>query len=148
VLITPKPKDTNVEVSVNILLGMKHESHKEVQMTHFSEHLLSYFVSEKHPDYKTILATLNRMGAKYNASTTEYETKFYIRGHYKHLPYFLDVLSNAFKVSALQAVRPVEQERNAVIQELRQPMNLNIKFLNICTQNMPISMTIRRTSNN
>jgi predicted Zn-dependent peptidase len=113
------PTQTNlVDVSIYILLGESHENPNEMEVTHYLEHLMARFTSQKYKDYKYISKELNRRGAKSNASVDAYTTKFYIQGFYKDTEFFLDLLSNTIHKFYLEKSL-VKQEKNAVIQELR-----------------------------
>ncbi len=113
------PTHTNlVDVSIYILLGESHENPNEMEVTHYMEHLMARFTSEKYKDYKQISKELNKRGAKSNASVDTYTTKFFIQGFYKDTEFFLDLLSNTIHKFYLEKSL-VKQEKNAVKQELR-----------------------------
>jgi predicted Zn-dependent peptidase len=117
------PTNTNLtNVSVSILLGQNHEKITEIELTHYMEHLIGRFTSSKYSDYKLISNELHKRGAFTNAYVDDYETKFYISGFYKDIEYYLDILANTinnFKFN--QSL--IKQEKNAVIQELRNFMD-------------------------
>lgn len=113
------PTHTNlVDVSIYILLGENHENPNEMEVTHYMEHLMTRFTSQKYKDYKYISKELNKRGAISNAFVNTYTTKFFIQGFYKDTEFFLDLLSNTIHKFYLEKSL-VEQEKNAVIQELR-----------------------------
>lgn len=115
------PTDSIItNISVNILLGEKHEKKNEMELTHYMEHLLGRFTSKKY-SLNFINNQLNKRGASTNASVDTYETKFYIEGYYKDLDFFADVLANTIKNFELDK-SIIKQEKNAVIQELRNYM--------------------------
>lgn len=116
VLIIPlETKLTNV--SVSILLGSTHEKKGEADLTHYMEHLMGRFTSKKYKNYDFISKELSKRGADINAYVSEYETKFYISGFYKDLPFFLDLLSNT--INSFHLISSIaENEKNAVIEEL------------------------------
>jgi len=109
-------------VSVSILLGENHEKPDEIELTHYMEHLMGRFTSKKHNDVKKINSELNKRGATTNASVDKYETNFYIRGYYKDIEYYIDLLSNTIKNFKLEKSL-IKQEKNAVIQELNNNMS-------------------------
>lgn len=114
----PSEKPFHTEVAVNILLGNMHESLKELHMTHFAEHLLANLA----PDIRQMLS---KQGAYFNAFTNDYCTKFVISGPDKYVDYYLDVLSNVISNFKINNQCDIENERQAVIQELQQKMDTN-----------------------
>jgi predicted Zn-dependent peptidase len=105
-------------VSINMLLGSNHEKYNEIELTHYMEHLMARFTSEKHNDYKEISRELNKRGAITNAYVTEYDTCFYIKGFYKDAEYYIDILANMINNFYLEK-SIMDQEKRAVVQELR-----------------------------
>lgn len=117
ILVVPmKTKLTNV--SVSILLGEHHEEEKEIELTHYVEHLMGRFTSKKYNDFEQIQKELNKRGARSNASVEKYKTKFYIEGLYKDAEYYMDLLANTMKDFSIEK-NLMQHEKNAVIQELR-----------------------------
>ena len=105
-------------VSVNMLLGANHEKHNEMELTHYMEHLMARFTSEKYNDYKQISKELNKRGAISNAYVSEYDTCFFIKGFYKDAEYYIDILANMINNFYLEK-SIMQQEKRAVVQELR-----------------------------
>lgn len=121
VLIIPlNTKLTNV--SVSILLGRNHEKYKERELTHYMEHLMARFTSDKYKDVKFIKKELDNRGAFTNAYVSNYETNFYIYGQYSDIEFFIDLLSNNLKDIYIDKSLFL-QEKNAVIQELQSNMS-------------------------
>lgn len=116
-LIVPQ-KTKLVNITINILLGQRHESKKEMELTHYIEHLMGRFTSEKYKDMNYISTELTKRGAITNASVDEYNTKFYIKGLYDDAEFYIDLLSNTIKDFHINN-KILVQEKNAVIQELR-----------------------------
>ena len=96
VLIVPTHTSLT-DVTVKILLGENHERPDEMEITHYMEHLMARFTSQKYKDYKQISQELRKRGAKSNASVDNYSTNFYIQGFYKDIEYYLDLLIHVFK---------------------------------------------------
>lgn len=110
------------DVSVNILLGSKNETKYHMEITHYIEHLIARFTSKKYSNYKFIANELHKRAAVSNASVSDYETKFFIRGYYNDIEFFLDLLSNTMNNLLLEK-SIMKQEKNAVIQELKNLMS-------------------------
>jgi predicted Zn-dependent peptidase len=113
-LVASSPTSTT-EVTLNVLLGSKHETLKELHMTHLAEHILANFTPE-------VMNNLNNQGAYFNAYTLEYETKFVINGPQIHIGFYLEVLTNAINTFSTTSYNNIDNERMAVIQELQQSM--------------------------
>lgn len=116
-LIVPQ-KTKLVSISVNILLGQKHEKKNEMELTHYIEHLIGRFTSEKYKDMDYISKELTRRGAITNASVNDYLTKFYIKGMQNDTEFYIDLLSNCIKDFYIND-KILVQEKHAVMQELR-----------------------------
>jgi predicted Zn-dependent peptidase len=123
------PLDTKLtSISLSIKLGHAHEKKNETGLSHFMEHLMARMTSQKYPDDKYISQELSRRGAYVNAYVSEYETKFYIRGLFKDIAFYLDVLSNGiFNFQMISGI--AEKEKHAAIHELQQNIaNQNYLF--------------------
>lgn len=105
-------------ISVNMLLGQNHEKYNEMEITHYMEHLMARFTSNKHSDHKKISKELNKRGAVTNAYVDDYDTCFYIEGLYKDIEYYIDILSNTISNFHLEK-SIMKQEKLAVVQELK-----------------------------
>jgi predicted Zn-dependent peptidase len=119
------PIDTKLtSVSVSIKLGDTHENKDEVGITHYMEHLMARMTSKKYPDEKYVSQELSKRGAFVNAYVNEYETKFYIKGMFKDVAFYLDVLANAiFNFYLISEI--AEKEKYSIIHELQENMSAN-----------------------
>lgn len=119
-LVVPlKTKLTKIDM--RILLGSNHEKPNELQITHYMEHLMGTFTSEKYKDEKKIKNELKKRGAETNAYVTDNETSFYITGLYEDLDFFIDLMANILKNFYIDH-SIVKNEKEAVIQELNNNM--------------------------
>ena len=116
ILVLPM-KTLLTNVSVSILLGENHEKKKEMEITHYLEHLMARMTSKKYRDHTYIQNELSKRGAITNASVDQYKTNFYIEGLYNDAEFFIDLLANTIKHFRIQKIL-MKQEKNAVIQEL------------------------------
>ena len=111
-------------VGVNIKLGDSHEKPSEMEVTHYMEHIMAKFTSDKYGDYKKINNELYKRGAYTNAFVNRDTTGFFISGLYKDFEFYLDLLSNTISNFKIEK-SIINQEKNAVIQELRNYMMHN-----------------------
>lgn len=119
-LVIPiKTKLTNI--SIKILLGQQHEKKNEMELSHYLEHIMASFTSNKYKDSKLIKKELNKKGAETNAYVNDYESNFYIEGLYDDIEYYIDLLSNMLNNFYIDK-NIVDVEKKAVIQELNNYM--------------------------
>ncbi len=114
------PLDTKLtSISLSIKLGISHEKENEIGITHFMEHLMARMISQKYPNDKYVSQELSKRGAYLNAYVNEYETKFYLRGLFEDVDFYLDLLSNGiFNFKLISEI--AEKEKHAAIHELQQ----------------------------
>ena len=118
------PLDTKLtNLSLSIFLGSNHEKDNMMNITHLFEHLFARFTSKKYPDYEFISRELSKRGAYSNAYVDKYETKFFIRGFFKDIDFFIDILSNTLNYYHMDD--DAYKEKEAVIQELKNIMSNN-----------------------
>lgn len=110
------------EISVNIAYGYANEQPKEVELAHYTEHLLARFLSKKFSNRQELENELRSRGAVSNASVDLYETRYYIKGFYDDVEFYMDILSSVIKEMKIEK-DIMKQEKNAVSQELRIQMS-------------------------
>lgn len=111
------PLNVNItKIEIKILLGSMHEKRKEVELTHYMEHLMGTFTSNKYKSSLKNKIELNKRGADTNAYVSDNETSFYITGFYKDFEFYVDLLSNTLNNFYIDN-NIVNNEKKAVIQE-------------------------------
>lgn len=108
-------------IEVKLLLGSMHETKKNVEITHYMEHIMGSLTSKKYNSDKLIKKELFKRGAYSNAYVSNNETAFYIKGLYKDLDFYIDLLSNLIKNFYID-YSIVKNEKKAVIQEIDNQM--------------------------
>jgi predicted Zn-dependent peptidase len=117
------PTDSTLtEISINIAYGYANEQPKEVELAHYTEHLFARFLSKKYSNRQALQNELRSRGAVSNASVDLYETRYFIKGLYDDIEFYMDILSNAMKELKIEK-DIMKQEKNAVSQELRIQMS-------------------------
>ncbi len=116
-IITVPQKGTQA-VTVLVLsgTGSKYESKKINGISHLLEHLL-FKGTKKRPDQISIAEPLDRVGGIYNAFTGEDYTGYYAKVDSKHLDLALDVISDIYLNSKLEA-KEIKKEKNVIIEEI------------------------------
>ena len=116
-IITCPMQDTQtVTVVVMVGVGSRYETEKEAGLSHFIEHMF-FKGTQKRPTTLDISEELDAVGGEYNAFTSKDKTGYYAKVDAKHLDTALDVVSDIFLNSKLDA-QEIEKERGTIIQEL------------------------------
>lgn len=111
------PESQTATIFVLVRTGSKHETKKINGVSHFLEHML-FKGTKKRPSKKEIAVMLDNVGASYNAFTLKEFTGYYIKVAMQHLNLALDVVSDIYINSILDA-REVEKERRVILEELK-----------------------------
>jgi zinc protease len=155
VLFIPLKYAETLTYEIHILNGMDHEIRQNLlQHTHFLEHLNAQFTSKTFPDSKSIKRTLETYGIETNASTSSTHTKYWMTGlatpdHQKIMFHLMFRSYIEFQVDDVI----FDQERKAVIQELKQVQNVQWVTLSerehsLLYKNHPREFTIQNSIDN
>lgn len=116
-IITVPMKDTQTAtVVVMVGVGSRYESDKEAGISHFIEHMF-FQGTKKRPTSLDISGELDAIGGEYNAFTGKDMTGYYAKVDSKHLGIALDVVSDIYLNSKIEA-KEIEKEKGTIIQEL------------------------------
>jgi len=116
ILTVPMQETQTVTVVVMVGVGSRYESEKEAGLSHFIEHML-FKGTEKRPTTLSISEELDAIGGEFNAFTSKDATGYYVKVDAKHINTALDVVSDMYLHSKIEAVE-LEKERGTIIQEL------------------------------
>lgn len=116
ILTVPMKNTQTVTVVVLVGVGSRYESEKESGLSHFLEHML-FKGTAKRPTFHDISAELDAVGGEFNAFTAKDKTGYYAKVDSKHASVALDVISDIFLNSKLDA-REIEKEKGTIIQEI------------------------------
>lgn len=116
VLTVPIPASESVTVLILVGAGSRYEEKKINGISHFLEHM-AFKGTKKRPTALAIAATIDGIGAEFNAFTSKDHTGYYIKAAKKHLPLLLDVLSDMLLHSKFDA-NEIEKERGVIIEEI------------------------------
>lgn len=106
----------SVTVMMMVGVGSRYEEKDINGISHFLEHM-AFKGTEKRPTAMAIAATIDGIGAEFNAFTTKDHTGYYIKAASKHLPLILDVLSDMLLHSKFDQTE-IEKERGVIIEEI------------------------------
>src|SRR4030042_2632364 len=116
ILSVPMKNTQTVTVVVMVGAGSRYETEKEAGISHFLEHMF-FKGTEKRPSFHDISAELDAVGGEFNAFTTKDKTGFYAKVDSRHSNVALDVISDIFLNSKLEA-KEIEKEKGTIIQEI------------------------------
>ena len=113
-----EPIDSVVSISAGLWVktGSRNEISKEYGYAHFVEHML--FKGTETKSAKDIARMIDRVGGQHNAATNREYTCYYINVISDYLDLALDVLSDMYYNSLIDA-EELEKEKNVIIEEIR-----------------------------
>ena len=116
-LIMVPMKDTQTAtVLIMVGVGSRYENKKEAGLSHFIEHMF-FKGTKKRPSTLSISEELDSIGGEFNAFTDKDKTGYYAKTDSKHLMTALDVVSDMYLNSKIEA-EEIEREKGTIIQEL------------------------------
>lgn len=116
VILAPMKETQTVTVLMMTGTGSRYETRKQNGLSHFLEHMF-FKGTEKRPTSLSITEELDAIGGDYNAYTSKDRTGYYAKVDAKHADIALDVVSDIFLNSKIDA-EEIERERGAILQEL------------------------------
>ncbi|MFA6888389.1 MAG: pitrilysin family protein [Candidatus Woesearchaeota archaeon] len=105
-----------VTVEFSVHTGSVAETSAEAGLSHFLEHLL-FEGTVKRPSSKIIANEIEKYGGEFNAATSPERTFYYVKIAKKHFTVALDILSDMFSNSLLDAGK-IEKERKVILDEI------------------------------
>lgn len=116
VVIVPKEDSTSVLISVTVQAGSNYETKADSGISHFLEHMC-FKGTQNRPDSTQISRELDEIGASYNASTSRYQTEYYVRVRPKYFSHALDIVSDLYLHPLLPDLE-IEKEKGVVCDEI------------------------------
>lgn len=117
-LVTAPNKATNtVSVLMFFKTGSRFEDPKIQGISHFLEHMI-FKGTKKRPHPIDISKTMDRIGAEFNAFTSNDQTGYYIKAEASHLTLIFDLLGDILLHSEFKTAE-IEREKGPVISEIR-----------------------------
>ncbi len=116
VILAPMKETQTVTVLMMTGTGSRYETRKENGLAHFLEHMF-FKGTTKRPTALSISEELDAVGGDYNAYTSKDRTGYYAKVDAKHADVALDVVSDIFLHSKIDADE-IDRERGAILQEL------------------------------
>jgi predicted Zn-dependent peptidase len=116
IILAPMKETQTVTVLMMTGTGSRYETRKENGLAHFLEHMF-FKGTTKRPSALHISEELDAIGGDYNAYTSKDRTGYYAKVDAKHASVALDVVSDIFLNSTIDADE-IERERGAILQEM------------------------------
>lgn len=116
-VLLPRSEGETVTFMVLVGVGSRYETPKQGGLSHFLEHMF-FKGTKKRPDKKEIAETLDRVGAEFNAFTSEELTAFYVKVAKEHLMLGADVVTDIL-LGSLFPAEEIEKEKGVIIEEIK-----------------------------
>lgn len=147
-LVIPLPQSPTVTASVLVSAGSKYEKNTENGLSHFLEHMC-FKGTTKRPAAFHISRELDRIGAQYNAFTSQEYTGYYAKASVDHTEKILDVVADIY-LHSLFAAEEINKEKGVIIEEMhmyRDMPNRHVQdmFLELVYGNQPAGWNIAGT---
>ena len=132
ILFVHLPHTSLTRINTYVQTGMDHEIQSQnYECAHFLEHLMAQFTSTKYPTGHKTKLRIQELGGKFNASVNSYLTVYYLQCLYKNHKELFDMCLHTLTDFVIDSSL-YEQEKKAVIQELKHQLNKKMHpyFLN------------------
>lgn len=96
--------------------GSRYETPKVQGIAHFFEHMV-FKGTAKYPDAQTLAATIDSVGADFNAFTSKEYTGYYVQAASMHLGLAVDVVSDMLLQPNLRQ-EDIDREKSVIIEEM------------------------------
>jgi predicted Zn-dependent peptidase len=116
VITVPMPAVKSVTVLILANTGSRYEKPKEEGIAHFFEHMV-FKGTQKFPDAQSLAATVDGIGADFNAFTSKEYTGYYVKSASEHVGLALDVVSDMLLTPKLRQ-DDIDREKGVIIEEI------------------------------
>jgi predicted Zn-dependent peptidase len=116
VLRIPMPAVQSVTVLVLVNTGSRYEIAKQYGIAHFFEHMV-FKGSAGYPTAQALAATVDGIGADFNAFTSKEYTGYYVTAASRHVDLALDVVSDMLLTPALRQ-DDIDREKGVIVEEI------------------------------
>ncbi len=127
VILAPMKETQAVTLLVEVKVGSRYETKEVAGISHFLEHLF-FKGTKKRPSTLKIAKELDRLGAKYNAFTSEEITGFYIQAAAQDFAKIVEILADMIQ-NPLLAEKEIERERNVILEEMNMYFDTPVMYV-------------------
>lgn len=114
----PMPATYSASIVVVIGAGSRYESDSSAGISHVVEHMM-FKGTERRPSAQLIADTVERLGGRFNASTSREITTYFTKVPSRHVDVGLDLLADMLRGSLLDAAE-MEREKGVIVEEIAQ----------------------------
>ena len=112
----PMPSVQSVTVLALVNVGSRNEQPERWGISHFLEHMV-FKGTEKYPEAQVLAASVDAIGAKFNAFTSKEYTGYYVKSTSKGVNLALDVVSDMLLTPRLRQ-EDIDREKGVIIEEI------------------------------
>lgn len=116
VITVPMTGIESLTAMVLVNTGSRYEVAGKEGIAHFFEHIV-FKGTKRYPTAQKLAATVDGLGANFNAFTSQEYTGYYVKAAAKHLPKALDVVSDMLLAPAIRD-EDVAREKGVIIEEI------------------------------
>jgi len=116
VITVPMKGFESMTVMIGVGAGSRYETKETNGLSHFLEHMI-FKGTKKRPTTFDITATLDSVGAKFNAATSKEFTFYYVKANAIHQALAFEVLADMVLDSKLEE-KEIEREKGVIIEEI------------------------------
>jgi len=116
VLLTPQKETKAVTILVLVGVGSRYEKDTQAGIAHFLEHMM-FKGTMRRPSTLILSKELDKVGAEYNAYTSNDHTGYWIKINAEHLELAIDMLSDMLFHSKFEE-KEIEREKGTIIEEI------------------------------
>jgi predicted Zn-dependent peptidase len=117
VITVPMKGAESLTVMVMTNTGSRYETKGKEGIAHFFEHMV-FKGTGKYPTARKLAATIDGLGAEFNAFTSREYTGYYVKAAAKHVSIALDVVSDMLLAPQLRE-EDVEREKGVIVEEIK-----------------------------
>lgn len=123
----PLKNSQAVTVLALVGTGSKYETKSINGISHFLEHMF-FKGTKKRPNTLDIAEELDKVGGEYNAFTGKEYTGYWAKVDFRHLDLALDVVSDIFLNSKLDA-KEISREKGVIIEEINMYLDMPMRYV-------------------
>jgi len=116
VLLAPQRETKAATILILVGVGSRYENKNIAGISHFLEHMM-FKGTEKRPSTLVLSQELDKVGAEYNAYTSEDHTGYWIKINSEHLELAIDILSDMVLNSKFDE-KELNREKGTIIEEI------------------------------
>ncbi len=127
IVTIPVEQAKTVTVLVMVETGSKYETKETNGLSHFLEHMF-FKGTKRRPDTLTLALEIDNIGGEHNAFTSKEFTGYYAKAAAKHEDKLLDIISDMYLHSRLEA-QEIEREKGVIVEEVNMIQDMPMAYV-------------------